>query len=270
MGQNNQALTQYEHLVDRWPLEGTLRSGLASVLMDIGRYYDAIREFNIALQHNGGIVAENGRATAFKLAGETAEALRLYEQILENSPFNSASLCGRAEVYRANDDLFAALEAYKVAVDRAPNSSRTWTGLASVYEDLGRYEEAKQIYDKGERRFQDDEFIAVGKARVLRREGNFPAALKAFDELSKRFPFNRWVKWALGDVLRRMDHREAALKTMESILSNWPDYVPAQRSKASLLIEIGRLDEASAVVEEHESLFVDWSGSHLESAGPVG
>jgi len=128
------------------------------------------------------------------------------------------------------------------------------------------YEEAKKLYAEAEKRFQGDEFIAVGKARVLKREGAFEAALSAFDELSKRFPFNRWVKWALGDVLRKMGHREAALEKMESILSTWPEYTPAQRSKASLLIEAGRLSEASTVLDEHESLFNDWSAAVLRAA----
>ncbi|WP_036281798.1 tetratricopeptide repeat protein [Methylocystis sp. ATCC 49242] len=266
MGQYDQALSQYQTLVKRWENDGGLRSGLASLLMETGQYQSAIREFGIALQFGGGVVAENGRATAYKLAGNIEEALRLYDKILEGSPFNSATLCGRAEVFRANDDLIATLEAYKLAVDRAPHSPRTWAGLGSVLEDLGRYDEARQAYAEGERRFPGDEFIAVGKARLLRREKNFAAALTAFEELSSKFPFNRWVKWARGDVLRRMGHTDAALQSMESILSVWSDYAPAKTSKAAMLIEAGRLDEAAALLDANEGQLTDWSRSVLRAA----
>lgn len=265
MGKFEEALAQYRALVERWQNDAGLRSGLASVLMEAGRYQDAIKEFNIALQYRGGIVAENGLATSYKLAGNIDRALEIYDNILEYAPFNTATLCGRAEVFRANDDLSAALDAYNLAIERASHSPRPWAGLGHVLEDLGRFEDAKKVYSEGERRFPGDEYIAVGRAHLLRREHKFHEALNAFDELAGRFPFNRWVKWARGDVLRSMGHREAALQAMTLILEAWPDYSPAQISKASLLIEIGRYDEAIALLDARDTPANDWSRAVLRA-----
>jgi tetratricopeptide (TPR) repeat protein len=234
--------------------------------METGSYQDAIKEFNTALQYGGGIVAENGLATAYKLAGNMEESLAIYDEILKYSPFNSATLCGRAEVFRANDDLLAAIDAYQLAVDRASHTPRTWAGLGHVMEELGRFDDARRAYSEGERLCPGDEYIAVGKARLLRRERKLQEALNAFDELSKRFPFNRWVRWARGDVLRSMGHPEAALAEMDAVLSTWPEYLPAQILKASLLIEAGRLDEASAILESREGGSNDWSRSVLRAS----
>ncbi|MBM3563829.1 MAG: tetratricopeptide repeat protein [Alphaproteobacteria bacterium] len=253
MGKFDDALVQYRALVERWPDDAGLRSGLASVLMEAGRYNDAIKEFNIALQYRGGIVAENGLATSYKLAGNFDRALEIYDSVLQYAPFSTATLCGRAEVFRANDDLTAALDAYKLAVERVSHNPRPFAGLGHVMEDLGWFEDARKVYSEGERRFPGDEFIAVGSARLLRREHKFQEALKAFDELAGRFPFNRWVKWARGDVLRSMGHPEAALQAMSSILEAWPDYSPAQTSKASLLIETGRYDEAIVLLDARDA-----------------
>jgi tetratricopeptide (TPR) repeat protein len=266
MGKFDQSIVQYRVLIERWPDDSALRCGLASALMETGRYQDAINEFNIALHYGDNIIAQNGLATAYKLAGNMEESLAIYDDILQYSPFNSATLCGRAEVFRANDNLSAALAAYELAVERASQNPRAWAGLGHVMEELGLFEDARHTYSEGERRFPDDEYIAVGKARLLRRRQNLQEALNAFDGLSKRFPFNTWVRWARGDVLRSMGNPEAALAEMEAVLSSWPDYVPAQNLKASLLIECGRLDEALAVLESRAGGPSDWSRAILRAS----
>lgn len=259
------AISLYEKAIIRWPNDGALRCHYAYALIEGERYYDAIKEYNIALQHGGGIVAESGRAAAFKWIGETEEALRLYDKILEMEPYNSAALCGRAEVFRVEDNFNGAFEAYLLATERAGYSPRAWGGLASVLTDLGQYERAKQIFEEAEQKFHCDEFIAAGKARVLRREGNLEDALRAFDELSQRFPFNMWLAWSVGDALRRMGHRRAAVEKMDRLLSKWPDYIPAKLSKAATLIEEGRFIEAGTLLNAEDGVSLGWSGYVLRA-----
>jgi tetratricopeptide (TPR) repeat protein len=265
MGRDKDALYQYEKLVNRWPQNETLRTGLASVLMVVGRYYDAIRQFNIVLAHGSSIVAQNGRATAYKLSGSTADALRLYDKILESAPLNSVSLCGRAEVFRANDDLVGALEAYENATRLVAHSPIAIAGRAAVLLDLGRYSEAKAVYAEGLERFSSDENLSMGLARVLGREGKYQEALKLLDELIVRLPFNRWAKWTRGDVLRRMGHQTLALQAMDMVLRDWPDFGPAQASKIALLIQNGRLGEAKTLLDAENS-FGEWTKAMLSAA----
>jgi len=266
MGKYEAALALYDkEIINRWPRDGIIRVGYASTLLEADCYYDAIKQFNIALQHGGGVAAEVGRATAFRHIGQISEALHLYDQVLEIEPCNSAALCGRAETFRATDNLGRAREAYELALAKAAFSPRPWGGLAATLTDLGEYQKAKELLAEAEQLFPNDEFIALGVAKVLRREGDLQKALNAYDRLSKRFPFNPWILWAAGDVMRRLGLRTAALEKMDDILGIWPDYILAKLSKAAILIEEQKYSLASAILAENDMPAYGWQGYVLKA-----
>jgi tetratricopeptide (TPR) repeat protein len=144
MGNYEESLAEYTKLTEIAPLDAVGWTGLASVLMDMGRFDEAISLFGKAASHRNDAVPRNGRATAYKLAGNFKSALRLYDEIVEEFPNDPVGLCGRAEVYRAMGNLDAARRDYRLAIERSPFTSIPISGLIDVLREQGDLRTALQ------------------------------------------------------------------------------------------------------------------------------
>lgn len=254
-----EARREYEALVKRWPKNASLRSGLASTLMDAGNFPLAIKYYGMAIANNGGVIPKSGRANAYKLSGNYDEAIRLYDECAEEAPNSEAVFCGRAEVFRAKGDLEGALKAFELAIERAPLSVDAIVGKAEVLEDLKRLDDAAEIYNYGMSRFPEEGAFEIGLARLLRKTSDQADALAAFDNLIRKFPNNRWVAYSRADILRRLGNVDAALRAFDMLLGRWPDYGPAVNAKVSLLIDSGQLAKARESLRLAEPLSaLDW------------
>ncbi len=262
----DEAQVEYQRLVSRWPNNPILRAGLASARMDAGNFQQAIIDFGISISNNGGIVPRCGRASAYKLAGQYEEAIKLYDSCALDAPNNEAVFCGRAEVFRAKGDLEGALTAFDLAIERSPLSVQAIIGKAEVLEDLGRISASSDALKYGLSKFPGEEAFAIGLARLMRRTHPLHEALAEFDRLSKELPDNGWIAFNRVLVLRRTGNYEAALRALMMLLDRWPNNAPASNSLISTFIQMGRLSEARSLMNFQSPLSThDWRQVILHS-----
>ncbi len=252
MGRYDEALAEYKSLTEQVPFESAAWAGLASVLMDLGNFDDAIKYFGIAATHSGGVVAANGRATAYKLSGNFPSALRLYDEALREFPNEAALLCGRAEVLRARGDLLEALDAYDLAIERAPYLPIPLNGKAEVLKELQRYSEAADVLRNAIILFPYDQATVSGYAGLLKSRGRYDEALTQYDEIVRRFPHDTYSQTSRADILRRMRLWEELLTAYNDILRSRPHFERARAAKAALLIQMGNLAEAEELLPEEQ------------------
>jgi tetratricopeptide (TPR) repeat protein len=250
MGRHEEALTEYQSLAERWPLEQSIWSGMASTMMDMGRLEEAILTFGKGRVGGFAAVPLNGRATAYKLAGNFDEALKLYDQVIRDYPNNHVSLCGRAEVLRVQGQLIAALKAYELAAERSPYSPVPLTGKAGVLADLGRFGEATALCEDAIKQFPHDHHLAIGAAIVLKKSGHYDEALRRLDQAIREFPSLPAIQVLRADMLHRLDQSEAALQAYNAILATRPYYGSAVTGKAAVLIALGRTGEAANLLPD--------------------
>ena len=138
MGRYDQALDEYSKLVQEFPTEEVLWCGLASVYLDMGMFDKAIQNFGKAIRGRDA-VARNGRATAYKQAGQFEQALRIFDQLIREYPNDGVALNGRAEVFRVKGDLSNALTSYELAIDRNPFIPEPLVGKFEVLREIGNF-----------------------------------------------------------------------------------------------------------------------------------
>jgi tetratricopeptide (TPR) repeat protein len=248
MGRYDDALVEYKNLSTQFPFDAAVWAGLASVLMDLGDFDEAIKYFGISATHAGGAVSLNGRATAYKLSGDFRSALRVYDEALREFPNEAALLCGRAEVLRARGDLLEALEAYDLAIERAPYVPIPLSGKAEILKELRRYTECANVLREATTRFPDDQSFAYAYAGLLKARGQYDEALVQFDEIIRRFPHDFHSQASRADVLRRLHHWKDAIAAYDAILVARPHFGRSRTAKAALLIQMGELAEAEKLL----------------------
>jgi tetratricopeptide (TPR) repeat protein len=244
MNRYEEALEEYQKLTESYPLEGALWAGRASVLMDLGRFDDAITTFNISEKRGSGSVPLNGRASAYKRRGDLTQALKLYNDVVREFPHDPVALCGRAEVYKDQGNLERALADFRAAALCSPYIPGPVVGVVEVLKELRRFGEASALLEDAIARYPLHAGIASLRADLLARRSALAEALAAYDQLISQFPFHTHARKKRADVLRRMGQREAALQVYDSIIIGTPHYGAAKLAKISLLIELGRCDEA--------------------------
>ncbi len=69
-------------------------------------------------------------------------------------------------------------------------------------------------------------------------------------EVLRQNPADTFARYGLAMAFASGDQPEAALSEYERILVDTPDYVPAYQMSAQLLLQLGRIDQARARLEQ--------------------
>jgi tetratricopeptide (TPR) repeat protein len=256
----DEALSEYQNLTKIAPLDPIAWAGLASVLMDMGRFDEAIVTFGRASTHGNGLVPRNGRATAYKLAGNFQTALRLYDDLIRDFPNDPVALCGRAGVYRAMGFLDEAKHDYETAIARSPFTPTPISGLVEIVREQGDLQNALDIAANGAQRFPMHAGLAAARAGILKQQALYVDALAVYDEIIRKFPFDNFLKLSRAEVLRRMGNDNLALLAYDELLERQSSFAQARLAKASLLVQLRKFDEAERLLPSGPVRSqIDWS-----------
>jgi tetratricopeptide (TPR) repeat protein len=259
MGRYDQALSEYSKLVQEFPTEGGLWCGLASVYLDMGVFDKAIQNFGKAAREKDS-VARNGRATAYKLAGQFEQALRIYDQLISEYPNDSVALCGRAEVFRVKGDLSNALKSYELAIERNPFIPEPLVGKFEVLREIGNFVEAGILLESSRLRFPSDPALASIHAELLEAKREWLSALSAYDEVIKNFPRSARAQIGRARILRRIGRSQDALDAYSELLAAQPYLASAQLGRAATLIELRAFSSAEKLLQHPNTpkSLIDW------------
>lgn len=83
-----------------------------------------------------------------ELQGNSEEAGRIYNRIVEENPTDADAYLAVAKVYHADGKLEKAAEAYQKSAELNPSSIKTFSALAEINESLGKLDDAKENYKK--------------------------------------------------------------------------------------------------------------------------
>ena len=250
LGDPQGALTEYQEISERWPLEVGGWNGLASTLMDLGRIDLALQTYSKAATHERGALARVGNANAYRIIGDLDGALSLYNVVLSDYPNNWFALCGRADVLRDQGKFAAALAAYELAAERSPYRAEPVLGKARTLRNMGRLAEALTIYEEARSRFPSDRRVAAGLVAVYQAQGRFGEALAAVDRLIAEYPFDTHFRVLRASILSRLGRHSEALAIYDAVLAETPTFAKAALGKAALLIRLQRDSEAAVLLPE--------------------
>ena len=140
--------------------------------------------------------------------GEYKQAIRIYEQLLENNP-NSVTLLKMKAIALSNsgDDLKSLKEFYKI-IQQDPSNVIALTGMSVGFGNLGEYKEALIYLEKAKKEDPDNKIIKNYKKIINEINLKYPhikteKPLDNRDSIKGKIP--NWMKnivnwWGLGKI----------------------------------------------------------------------
>ncbi len=160
LGRRPEALAAYEAAQALDPSNGNVRQKIEEVRVDVpgllsraliasasGNYAQALSLFDDILEvEPSNVNALIGKAVAYRRFGKPQEALNCLDLVLNIQPNNAAALLNRGNLLVERGDFDAALETYDKLVTVSPADEEGWAAQADVFLRMGRDDDALRAY----------------------------------------------------------------------------------------------------------------------------
>jgi tetratricopeptide (TPR) repeat protein len=259
LGDTRRAIEKLKAVTDKNPSERTLAL--------LARSYEDLRDYKSAaeaLQRAVALAPDDLRLIA-ELADDLFrcnrldEALHLYQQLAADDPHNPMPPLGISEIYRVQRDFAKARESLDKAKSLEPESLDVRIGEINLLEAEGKPNEAiaslKGLLDETARKTYSAA-DAANRATLLnqlgvfcRNQGQYPQAVEAFRQIApleaKSAPR---AAVQIIETYRAAKDLESARKEADAALKKYPDERLVQLTHASVVADLGKIDEAAAEI----------------------
>ena len=257
VGDTRRAIEKLKAVTDKNPSERTLAL--------LARAYRELRDYKSAadaLQKAVALAPDDTRLIAeladnLFLCNQLDEALRLYQQLATDDPQNPTLPLRISEIYRVKRDFAKARESLSKAKSLDPESLDVRIDEINLLETEGKSNEAiaslKGLLDETARKTYSAA-DAANRATLLdrlgvfyRTAGQYPQAIEAFRQIA---PLEAQsaprAAVQIIETYRAAKDFESARKEADAALKKYPDEHVVQLTHASLLGDLGKIDEAAA------------------------
>ena len=259
VGDTRRAIEKLKAVTDKNPSERTLAL-LARSYRELGDYKSAAE----ALKRAVALAPDDARLTAqlaedLFVSNQLDEALRLFQQLAADDPQNAMLPLRISEIYGVKRDFLKAREALNKAKSLDPESLDVRIDEINLLETEGKSNEAiaslKALLDETARKTYSAA-DAANRATLLdrlgifyRAAGQYPQAVEAFRQIAPLEP-QRAPRAAVQivETYRAAKDLETARKEADAALKKYPNERMVQLTHASLLADLGKVDEAAAEV----------------------
>jgi len=191
------------------------------------------------------VAITNMQANILQGQGQYAEAIKLYEKLLEEYPENLNSLVNltRAfETLKSRDKLIAYLEVHHA---NHPESLIIMSVLGDVYISNKDYLKTEQLYTDQIKRMPNSVplYLELAKIEILVRK-NLEGAKDVYLKGLEVIPDDTKLLLALGSWYDQVGDKVNARKTYEHLLEKFPDNKPGRNNLAALLADSGNTEDA--------------------------
>ena len=290
LGRKSEAVADFEHAIRLDPARASAYRARGSAYVEFGQPELAVTSFDEAIrldpQDPG---AYYGRAQARAALGQVNEALADFDAAIRLFAEDPEAYKGRAKIYVELGELESAVADFGSAIRLAPRDPEAFRLRAAVYLELGRLEEAVADLDGaigidtgdatsvnarglaylelGEPEKALKDFTAAittertDNARYYINQGRAyldlddpEKAVEAFDNAVVRDSRYRYLFRAALSSYEQINRRRRALPDLETALELAPVLVLGYRSRASVLTDLDRHDEAQSDLRRVEEL----------------
>ena len=194
LGRRPEALAAYEEAAAIDPGDDNLRQKIEEVRVDVpgllsraliasasGNYAQALNLFDDILEvEPSNVNALIGKAVAYRRSGKPQEAVNCLDLVLGVQPNNASALLNRGNILLAQGDLEGALDAYDHLTQLYPDDEEAWAAQGDVLVKMGRDDDALRAYTEALKRSPGDEGI---QRRILELEAAKTLPSGIFQEL---------------------------------------------------------------------------------------
>jgi tetratricopeptide (TPR) repeat protein len=259
VGDTRRAIEKLKAVTDKNPSERTLAL-LAQSYRELRDYKSAAD----AMQRAVALAPDDTRLTAeladdLFLSNQLDEALHVYQELAADDPHNPTPPLRISEIYRVQRDFAKARESLDKAKSLDPESLDVRIDEINLLEAEGKPNEAiaslKGLLDETARKTYSAA-DAANRATLLnqlgvfcRNQGQFAQAVEAFRQIApleaKSAPR---AAVQIIETYRAAKDFESAKKEADAALKKYPDERLVQLTHASVVADLGKIDEAAAEV----------------------
>jgi tetratricopeptide (TPR) repeat protein len=249
--QNTEAKTVLESLVDvpgarKTPL---VHIQLARLSLLEGKVEDALKHFEDAVEQDPkNIAARMGMADVYGRLGRREDAVEQYNEVLLLDSINAPALLRLAQIYRGVRRLDRSIEYAERAAKIAPSARNVLFELAAIHLARREFDEALAQFKKVLKERPDDVGAKVGIAEVLFRSGDHASAVQ---QLTNLLAEQRPLPLAQGTLVtfyKRLGEVDKAQAELESLRKSTRELLGAY-DLAIIYIHKDKLDDAMRLID---------------------
>jgi tetratricopeptide (TPR) repeat protein len=186
------------------------------------------------------------QASRFHQAGNLAEAVSLYQQILRLDPRHTQTLYQFGHAARQMGRLEAAADLIGRAIERESGSPAYHNDLGNILCDLGRFEEAAASFARAVKLQPDLALAHFNLAMAFQKQGKNEEALQAYAKTVLHRPDHAQAHNNLGLAARALGRLDEAEAAFIAALGHQPTFAEAHCNLGMMFYERGRVAEALA------------------------
>jgi len=232
--------------------------GLANFEFQQQQFENAKANYEKALQINPSDVTTHRQlGICCEILGHSKEAKKYFETAIklsqENKPlYDEARLETAKGVELMQSERYEeALSFFKSATEKWPNLYEAHLHLAGTYLLLGKLQDSKEYYRRALAINPEDPRAYIGMGRAFFREEKPIQSLPYYGKAIHLNPKAGYVYNLLGTALFRIRQFDMALENYNKALELDPNDVDAQDGVAQVLLEQGKLTEATQWIEKY-------------------
>lgn len=214
-----------------------------------------------------------GRAVALHKAGQVAEAIKLYEWLLQQAPAHPDVNHFLGMAYYSQDDVPRAIKYLTKAISLDNRKPLYHINLGRVYLNDDNYSDALNCFSTAHalNAREPENLHLLG--RTLRLSGDVNTSLIYLQQATALAPDNFQINYDLAQSLSAAKQHFNAMELFTKLLAIQPNNTDILREKAFSLREINQADEALAALQQALTVVDDdpkiWCelGEMLEEAG---
>ena len=190
LGNEPRSANYYKTALDLKPADGLLRMKYARTLDKLGRYDEAVVQYNEALANSKGDM-------------EVLYALeRIYLKKLAITPSDAELNANLGAIKQAQGDFETALSYYGKAEKINPSNVTTRLNVGTLFQQRKEYQKAIQSYNSVLTLYPNNTQALLYKAQVFKEMGDNKTALDLYKKILSIDPANAAAKAEIGDVMK--------------------------------------------------------------------
>lgn len=246
LGRLEEELVAYDKALKLFPRMDSALLNKASTLFALGRKGEALKVLeNLERYRPEDLRVTNNRGIVLKALGRNQEALEAFDSVASRDPTDLDALVNKARLLTQMGSLNEAVDAWYEAVQADRKSAELWFRLGKAQKAAGMMDESARSFgvaatldpkmgDAAKEREQ-----SLGAAGLL--EGVVSSPSEEDRALLGKYLVSSIVLQAMGDL-------DAALREAERCTAFEPRDPEAFVRKASVLMDLGRIEEAIATL----------------------
>ena len=222
-GQHQEAKRIYEAIIQKHPTEPYIKQVLISVYRQLGENEKAkaiLGEMKTNLNPND---PYDSMAYAQGLldAGLFAEAIALYEKLIETHPDDSSYIWQLGDAYRQVGGPKKAIESFERLLEAHPENPDLLSQLVQLYQETNNQQKIAGIRDKLLANF-DAADLNTGMlcGQLLTQAGQHQEAKRIYEAIIQKHPTEPYIKQVLISVYRQLGENEKAKAILGEMKTN--------------------------------------------------